>query len=78
MREWGSPLEWSSRSSYIVNGLGLPSRSVDPHRGRLQFRKVFYRDYKVNPAICGPTGVVEPRPREESYATSPADPLGSG
>jgi hypothetical protein len=64
MREWGSPLEWSSRPPYMVNGLGLHSRSMDPHRHRLQIRKAILCDYRVNPAIRGSTGGAKPRPRK--------------
>jgi hypothetical protein len=67
MREWRSPLEWSSRPTYMASGLGL----VDPHRGQLQIRKVIFCDYMVNPATRGPTGGTAPRPRGEACATSP-------
>jgi hypothetical protein len=33
MREWGGPLEWSSRMPYKVNGLGLPSEVSGPSSG---------------------------------------------
>jgi hypothetical protein len=33
MREWGSPLEWSSRLPYMVNGLGLPFEVGGPSYG---------------------------------------------
>jgi hypothetical protein len=33
MREWGSPLKWSSRPPYMVNGLGLPFEVGGPSSG---------------------------------------------
>jgi hypothetical protein len=33
MREWGSPLEWSSRPPYMFNGLGLPFKVNGPSSG---------------------------------------------
>jgi hypothetical protein len=45
---------------------------VDPHRGRLQIRKAFFRDYRGDPAILGPTGGTAPRSRGETCSTSPA------
>jgi hypothetical protein len=41
---------------------------VEPHRGRLQVRKVSFRDYREDPAILGPTGGVAPRSRGEKLA----------
>jgi hypothetical protein len=41
-------------------GQGFHLRSVDPHLGQLQVRKVIFRDYRVNPTICGPTGGAKP------------------
>jgi hypothetical protein len=34
-REWGSPLEWSSRPPYLVSGLGLPSMVRGPSSGSI-------------------------------------------
>jgi hypothetical protein len=62
----------------MVNGLGLPSRSVDPHRCRLQIRKAICLDYRENPVICEPSGGTEPRSSSSSCAPSPADPPRSG
>jgi hypothetical protein len=72
MRELGSPHEWSSRPPYMVSGLGFHSRSVDPHRGRLQVRKVSFCDYREDPAILGPTGSAAPRYRGKTCTTSSA------
>jgi hypothetical protein len=33
MREWGSPLEWSSRPPYMAGGLGLPFEVGGPSSG---------------------------------------------
>jgi hypothetical protein len=33
MRKEGSPLEWSSRTPYMVNGLGLPFEVGGPSSG---------------------------------------------
>jgi hypothetical protein len=33
MREWGSPLEWSSRPPYMFNRLGLPFKVNGPSSG---------------------------------------------
>jgi hypothetical protein len=32
-REWGSPLEWSSRPPYMAGGLGLPFEVGGPSSG---------------------------------------------
>jgi hypothetical protein len=42
MCEWGSPLEWNSRPPYMASGLGFPFEVG----GRLQIRKVSFRDYR--------------------------------
>jgi hypothetical protein len=78
MCEWVSPLEWSSRPPYMVNMLRLPFEVGGPSRGRLQVRKVIFRDYRVNLVICGPTGGAVLRPRGETCATSLAGLSGSG
>jgi hypothetical protein len=72
MREWGSPLEWSSSRLIWPAGEGFHSRSVDPHWGQLQIRKVSFRDYRKDPAILRPTGGAAPWSRGETCATSPA------
>jgi hypothetical protein len=33
MREWGSPLEWSSRPPYMAGGLGFPFDVGGPSSG---------------------------------------------
>jgi hypothetical protein len=33
MREWGSPLKWSSRSPYMASELGLPFEVSGPSSG---------------------------------------------
>jgi hypothetical protein len=38
---------------------------MDPHWGRLQVRKVSFRDYREDPAILRPTGGAAPRSREK-------------
>jgi hypothetical protein len=35
MREWGSPLEWSSKPSYMASGLGLPFEDGGPSSGSI-------------------------------------------
>jgi hypothetical protein len=35
MREWGSPLEWSSRSPYMASGLGFPFEVGGPSSGSI-------------------------------------------
>jgi hypothetical protein len=37
----------------VAGRLGFPFESVDPHRGRLQIRKVIFCDYRGDPAILG-------------------------
>jgi hypothetical protein len=70
MRQWGSPLEWSSRLSYVVNRLEVSYEVGGPSN------LIFY-DYRVNTAICGPTGSATPRPGGEPYVVSPTGPPGS-
>jgi hypothetical protein len=36
-REWGSPLEWSSRPSYMASGLGLPFKVSGPSSGSITY-----------------------------------------
>jgi hypothetical protein len=36
-REWGSPLEWSSRPPYKVSGLGLPFKVGGPSSGSITY-----------------------------------------
>jgi hypothetical protein len=57
---------------------GFHPRSVDPHRGLLQIKKVIFHDYRVNFAICGPTRCVKPQSSIVSCAPSSADPPGFG
>jgi hypothetical protein len=33
MHEWGSPLEWSSRTPYMASGLGFPFEDGGPSSG---------------------------------------------
>jgi hypothetical protein len=53
------------RPPYMASGLGFPFEVGGPHRGRLQIRKVSFRDYREDPAIFGPTGGAAPRSREK-------------
>jgi hypothetical protein len=57
MREWGSPLEWSSRPPYMASELGFPFEVGGPSSGSVKIRKVSFRDYRGDTAILGPTSV---------------------